>query len=144
MTATQYEEAIAELRKEKLRPGFVSEYVDGAGSRRFTVLFIEAGDAAWEAPHELTNAQYQQAVTAWDAKGYRTACVSACDTPGGPRFEAVFVKDGLRWAARHGMTADAYRGAFNAYGNEGYRLASVSAYHDGAVLLYAAAWVGGE
>ncbi len=140
----EYEEAVASLKREGLRPGVVSEYPDGVGSYRFTAVFVPADDAPWEARYELTAAQFQQNVTEWDQKGYRTATVCVHDTAGGPLFSAVFVKDGRWWEAHHGMTADAYQGKCSLLNSQGCQVVSAAAYHDGIALRYAAVWGKGE
>ena len=132
------------MKREGLRPGVVSEYPDGVGSYRITALFVSADNAPWEARNELTGVQFQQAVTDWDQKGYRTASVCVHDTAGGPRFAAVFVKDGRWWEAHHGMTADAYRSKSSLLNSQGCHVVSVACYHDGPALRYAAVWGKGE
>jgi hypothetical protein len=128
------------MKKDGLRPSVVAGYADGGGGYRFTVLFVKEGKTAWEARHDLTADEYQNAIDQWSAKGYRPSNVSAYETPDGPRFSIVLLKDDHPWAARHGLSGEDYQKEFDKQAAGGFRPIAVSGYRDGGETRYAAIW----
>ena len=74
-------------------------------------------------------------------EGFRPTDVSAYDTPDGPRFTAVAVKDSKRkWSEHHGMVGEKYQKEFDKLGADGFRPVAICGYNDGGDIRYAAVW----
>jgi N-acyl-D-amino-acid deacylase len=109
----------------------ITGYADGRGRYRFTALFVAAGDATWEARHDLTPDGYQTLYDPLSPKGFRPVSATAYPTPDGPRFAAAFLKDGSGWVARHDLTPDGYQAEFDQRVKEGYQPLVVTGYPAG-------------
>ncbi|MHB1424260.1 MAG: serine hydrolase [Gemmataceae bacterium] len=129
LTVSEYEARIALERKNDLMPSTVTGYADGAGSYRFTALFVHA-EAPWEERHDLTREQYQQAIDEWGGKGYRPRSVTAYPTSAGLRFALVLVKDEVKWYARHGLDSERCQIELNRMDKEGFRPLCICPYLD--------------
>jgi N-acyl-D-amino-acid deacylase len=130
LTARQYEERIALARKNAFMPSVVTGYADGAGSYRFTALFVPAGRKEWDERHDLTEEQYQKVIDEQSSRKYRPLSVTAYPTQAGLRFAAVLVKDHLEWYARHGLSPDQYQAEFDEMSMKGFRPVSIAGYVD--------------
>ena len=140
MAPAVYQVTTATLRAGGMRPTYVSAFADAVGSHAFAAQFVEAGDTPGVAVQDLTAAQYRQAIDRRQEQGYRSDQVSAYDAPDGPRFAAVFVKDGAGWAAREGLSSAELRAELDKQAGDGLWPTSVAAYRDGGETRYAAVW----
>lgn len=125
-----YSERMKQERKDGFLPRIVAGYADGAGSHRFTALFVPAGKTLWEEQHDLKAEEYQKAVDGYSAKGFRPSSVTVYPTPAGLRFAAVFLKDGVRWYARHNQSPEQFRAEFSGMAKEGFHPIVITGYTD--------------
>jgi CubicO group peptidase (beta-lactamase class C family) len=130
LTVREYEDQIALEKKNGLMPSVATAYGTGAGSYRFTVLFAPAGKVEWKEFHDLTDEQYQKAIDERKSQGFRPKSVTVYPTAGGPRFAAVFVKDGVDWEARHGLSSEEYQVEFDRLAKEGFYPVNIAGYGD--------------
>ena len=131
LTEKEYTDRIRSERTHHFMTSIVTGYADGAGSYRFTILFVPAPRAVWEEHHDLTEAQYQKAINDGKARKYRPMSVTAYPTPAGLRFAVVFIKDKVGWLARHDLTSAEYQAEFDKAGKGGFYPISISGYLDG-------------
>ena len=127
LTASAYEEMLARMKKQGLRPEQVTGYADGSGRHRFAALFVQDG-ADWIERHDLTAGQFKKLADEQATQGRRPASVSVYPTSGGNRFVAVFIQDGTAWAAQQGLTSAQYQAAFDRRVKEGYRPLCIAGY----------------
>jgi N-acyl-D-amino-acid deacylase len=129
LTKKEYEDRLNLEKRNRFMPNMVTGYADGAGSYRFTVLFVPA-KVVWQEQHDLTEKQYQKAVDDYKAKEFRPHSVTVYPTPTGLRFAAIFVKDGVDWFARHELSSEDYQEEFNKGAEGGLRPISIAGYPD--------------
>jgi N-acyl-D-amino-acid deacylase len=131
LTEKGYRERVKEERKNDFMPRDVTGYADGAGSYRFTALFVPREKVLWEEQHDLTDKEYQQAIDRYTAQRFRPNSITVYPTPGGLRFAVVFLKEGLDWYARRGLLPEEYQAEFDWATKNGFLPASVAGYVDG-------------
>lgn len=131
LTEKEYTVRLSLENKNRFMPSVVTGYADGAGSYRFTALFVPAGTIAWNERHDLTVEQYQNAIDQFSAEKYRPSSVTAYPTPAGLRFAVVFIKYKVDWYARHGITSEEYQAEFTKGGEAGFHPISIAGYMDG-------------
>jgi N-acyl-D-amino-acid deacylase len=130
LTEKDYSERMKREAKEGFMPRMVTGCADGAGSYRFTALFVPAGDTLWEEQHDLTDQQYQKAIDEYSGKGFRPSSLTVYPTPAGPRFAVVFLKDGVSWTARHRLSSGQYQSEFDRLAKEGFHPIVLAGYMD--------------
>lgn len=131
LTEKEYTARLIALKKAHSMPSMVSGYADGAGSYRFTALFVPAR-GVWEEQHDLTGEEYQKAIEGCKPKRLRPQSVTVYPTPAGLRFAVTFVKDRGGWFARHGITSEDYQDEFTKGSEAGFQPISIAGYVDGS------------
>ena len=140
MTALQYQQAFTEMAKKGYRLRIISGYSVGKQTK-FAAVWDKGTGGAWTARHNMTSAQYQQAVTDNNKNGYRLKYISGYVVNGTEYFAAIWEKiSGGALIAKHNMTASQYQKLFDEYGNQGYMVKVVSGYQKDGTDLYAAIW----
>ena len=133
LTAAQYQQAFDELVGQGFRLRVVSGYAVG-GEPRFAAIWEKDGGPAFQARHNLTAAQYQQAFNEIVSQGFRLKDVSGYTVGGEPRFAAIWEKTGgAALQARHNLTAAQYQQTFDQLVGQGFRLRVVSGYEVSAI-----------
>jgi CubicO group peptidase (beta-lactamase class C family) len=113
LTVREYEERLALEKRQGYMPSMVSGYADGAGSYRFTALFVLAGKAVCKPQHDLTAEQYQKAMETADAQQLRPISISIYPTAQGLRYAAIFIhNNATKWQAKHNLTGEGYQAKF--------------------------------
>src|SRR5437868_6734600 len=115
LSGEQYQKSFDELSGKGFRLTWVDCYLDGKYLRYAAIWVKDGTKEKWAAQHDMTAAQYQDAVTAQQKKGLRPAQVSVCtDGKGEPRFAAVFVEEGkTTWVAKHDVPSDQFQKVFD-------------------------------
>ncbi|HTU91188.1 MAG TPA: serine hydrolase [Gemmataceae bacterium] len=130
LTEKEYSDRVNLERLKHYMPSMVTGYADGAGSYRFTALFVPAGRAVWEEHHDLTGEQYQKAFDPQSKSHGRPMTVTVYPTPAGLRFAVVFIKDRVEWGARHGLSSEEYQAEFDKMKETGFIPISIAGYLD--------------
>ncbi len=128
LTEKEFTDRLRIERARRFMPSIVSGYADGEGSYRFTVLFLPSPRVVWEEHHDLTEAQYQKAITDGKAKGFRPMSVTAYPTPTGLRFAAILIRDRVDWLARHNLSSEKYQAEFDKAKESGFYPISIAGY----------------
>jgi N-acyl-D-amino-acid deacylase len=128
LSKKEYTDRLNREKKNNFMPKMTTGYADGAGSYRFTALFVPAGKTLWEEEHNLTEARYQKALDDYKAKGFRPSSVTAYPTPSGLRFAGIFLKDGRKSHARYGLSAGEYQTEFEGMAKDGFHPVSIAGY----------------
>src|SRR5579871_6649596 len=89
LTEREYAERLAAEAKQGYMPSMVCGYADETNAVHFTALFIPAGGVVCKPQHDLTAAQYDQAMKAADAQGLRPISISVYPTAKGLRYAAI-------------------------------------------------------
>jgi hypothetical protein len=91
MTSADYQAAFDQAAAQ----GYVLRHVSGysmGGAPAFAAIWDKTPSPPWQARHNLTAAQYQQAFDAMGAQGYVLDDVSGYEIGGQPLFAAIWVK----------------------------------------------------
>jgi hypothetical protein len=88
-----YQEWFDRVMKDGYRPVYVNGYDTGTRAAYAAVAVRDAKAPGWMARHALTSEEYQKALDAAVAQGYRPSCVSGYLDAGVVRFTAIFVRD---------------------------------------------------
>jgi hypothetical protein len=108
---------------------------------RYAALWSRSDGPAWEARHELTEAEYQTTSDTMGARGYTLRNLSGYAVRGEARYAAIWEQsDGPERQARHGLTPAQYQAAFDQFAAQGFRLVQVSGYRVNLDVLFAAIW----
>jgi N-acyl-D-amino-acid deacylase len=142
LTSAEYQKAFDAAAAKGFRPASVSGYLD-VGTPKFAAVFVKDKLAGWEGRHDLTPAEFADAVLTLGDKKLRPDVVSAyADGKGGTRFAALFVPTGGdKWQARMDLTPEAYQTLLDELGPKGYRPTTVTAFPTPAGVRFAAALV---
>jgi triacylglycerol esterase/lipase EstA (alpha/beta hydrolase family) len=101
----------------------------------------QRGGPGFQARHNLTPDQYQQAFDELTGQGLRPVCVSAYTDNGANRFAAIWdTEPSTGFQARHGLTPTEYQQTFDQLAGQGFRLTRVSGYEVDGHEQYAAIW----
>jgi hypothetical protein len=141
LTEKEYTGRLNLEKKKGFMPITVTGYADGAGSYRFTALFVPAGKAVWEEQHDLTEEQYQKVFDQQSKSRGRPMTVTVYPTPVGLRFATVFVKDGAECLAPHGLSREQLQAEFNRVVGAGFWPISTTGYVENGAVRYAAVFV---
>jgi CubicO group peptidase (beta-lactamase class C family) len=131
LTLQEYRQLIGQEGKRGLRPDCVTCYADGAGSYRFTALFVPRGGAAVLFREDLTPEQFQKFHDRFAPDGYRPTTVTAYPTKNGIRFATVWIKDATKCINRVGLSSDDYQAEFNRNAKDGYVPIAIAGYTEG-------------
>jgi CubicO group peptidase (beta-lactamase class C family) len=130
LTEKEYTDRLKEEKTNLFMPSRVTGHADGAGSYRFTALFVPAGKIVWKEQHNLTEEKYQKSIDQFSIEKYRPRNITVYPTPAGLRYAVVFVQDGMDWYARHGLSSEEYQTEFTKAVRDGFRPISVAGYMD--------------
>ncbi len=123
--AGSYQNEFNNITAAGYRPVWVDGY-DVLGFTYFNAIFDRSNPGPWAAAHDMTGAEYDDFVDAYDALGYRLTNVDSY-LDGGIRYAAIMVKDGgPTWVARHGQTAGSFQNSFDQFSGQGYRAVNIS------------------
>jgi|GEM_PF-1737928 len=140
LTAAEYQQTFDQLVGQGFRLTCVSGYTVG-GQERFAAIWEADGGAAFQARHNLTAEQYQQAFDQLVGQGFRLHYVNGYSVGGQERFAAIWVADGgPAFQARHNLTAEQYQQTFDQLVGQGFRLTCVSGYTVNGQERFAAIW----
>lgn len=140
LSNADYQHAFDDFTRQGYRLRSISGY-DSGGTDRYAAIWDKRGGPAWQARHNLSNADYQSTFTSLANQGYRLRCVSGYAVGGQDRYAAFWEQaGGPAWAAKHGLNSADYQRAFDDFRNQGYRLRWVSVYAVGGQDRYAALW----
>ena len=140
LTGAQFQQAFDQLVGEGFRLTYVNGYTVG-GEPHFAAIWEKDGGPAFQARHNLTGAQFQQAFDQLVGQGFRLRVVSGYAVGGEPRFAAIWQKDGgPAFQARHNLTGAQFQQAFDQLVGEGFRLTYVNGYTVGGEPHFAAIW----
>ncbi|HEV3042063.1 MAG TPA: serine hydrolase [Candidatus Angelobacter sp.] len=132
MTAAEYQQAFDTFFNQGYRMIHVSGYNSG-GSAHFAAIWEKSGGPAWQAKHNLTFDQYQQAFTSFSNQGYRLKDISGYNVGGTDYFAAIWEKtNGPWWWARHGIPDAWYQNVFDNFYYQGYQPALITAFTSGS------------
>ncbi|GIH03755.1 hypothetical protein Rhe02_18220 [Rhizocola hellebori] len=97
----------------------------------------------WGSLRDMTDAQFDSAITQWRANGYIATDIEADTTAAGTRRGVVFQRntDGRDWIVQKELTAAQYSAAFDTNTSRGYRLVDFETYVRAGVRYNAALWV---
>lgn len=141
MTSAKYQETFNRCTGKGMTPVFFSGYANAEGEGRIAAIFRNEARGDWSARHDLTDRDYQKAVTENAAKKFRPLTLGVYPSAQGPLYGAVFIKDANSWVARHNLTADAYQQQFDAQAKNGFRPECIVPYIQEKELRYAAIWI---
>src|ERR1700724_2586359 len=132
MTAAEYQQAFDTFSKQGYRMIHVSGYSSG-GSAHFAAIWEKSSGPAWQAKHNLTFDQYQQAFTSFSNQGYRLKDISGYNVGGIDYYAAIWEKtNGPWWWARHGIPDAWYQNAFDNFYYQGYQPTLITAFTSGS------------
>jgi hypothetical protein len=98
-------------------------------SASFAAIWEQDGGPPFNARHNLTAGEYQQAFDELVGQGFRLTCVSGYSVGGEERFAAIWEQDGgPPFNARHNLTAGEYQQAFDELVGQGFRLRLVNGF----------------
>lgn len=141
LNAAQYQQAFNELAGQGYRLVHISGY-DGGGSPLFAGIWEKTASApAWQARHNLTAAQFQQAFNELVGQGYRLKDVSGYNTGGTDYYAGIWEKTGGPvWQARNGVPDAWYQNVFDNYYYQGFRPVLVTAFASGNAAKLNGVW----
>ncbi|MCU7820689.1 serine hydrolase [Kitasatospora sp. DSM 101779] len=123
-----------------LQPVRISGYLHD-GTPRYTSLWAATTGGTRRIRCGLTAAAFGAALRELARSGFRPVDVSACGTPGGPLFSAVWEQeDGPEWTARHGLRTAEYRLLADRLTRAGHRLRCLAPYEDADGERFVCVW----
>jgi CubicO group peptidase (beta-lactamase class C family) len=128
---TEYSERLTVEKTNHFIPSMVTAYADGAGSYRFTALFVPDENKRWKERHDLTEDDFQKSLDQYRAEKYRPLSVTVYSTPAGLRSALVLIQDEKDWYARQGLSSEEYQTEFSQAAKEGFRPISIAGYTAG-------------
>ncbi|MFE7136044.1 serine hydrolase [Streptomyces sp. NPDC057638] len=140
LTAAEHQAEFTSLSSRGYRPLRIAGYELGAQPRYASVWAVQGG-SDWRARHGMTVTDYQAAITAQSAEGFRPVDLSVFRSGGQVQFSVIWERDqGPEWVARHGLTAAQYQTLSDDLTTQGYRPRCVSPYEDTGGERFACLW----
>jgi hypothetical protein len=141
LDANAYQQTFNQLHAAGFRPVTVAGYSEGRDARFAGVWQPDAHQAAWDARHGLTAADYQATFSSLTGQGYRLTDVCGYAINGSPRYIALWERRaGPDWQAHHGMGWQQYQQMLTDLDSQGYVLTHVSGYRVGVGVQFAGIW----
>lgn len=140
LTAAQYQQVFDQYTPQGYRPVVISGYTVN-GTPYFAGIWEKAGGVAWQAKHNLSAQQYQDAFNQFTAQGYKPTCVTGYTNGGQAAYAAIFEKVATpQWSARHGIPGNFYQYEFDNYYYQGYTPTFITGYNVNNSVQFAGVW----
>ena len=143
LTGEQYQQTFTQLVSNGFRPAWVQGYTIG-GEARFAAIFEQVGGPKFDARHNMTAANFQQAFDQLGAEGFGPTCVSGYVVNGEERFAAIWEHGRPVFDARFGLTPATLQQAFDELGPKGFAPTCVSAHVLNGAERFVAVWEQGR
>lgn len=105
------------------------------------LLLASVSNGQTIAHHDMSSADYQNKVNAYNGQGYRVVHVCGYGVGTKAYYAAIWEKkSGPAYATHHGMTGSVYQQKVTSYHQQGYRLIQVNGFAVGNTAYYTAIW----
>lgn len=145
LSAADFEKAAKELKEKGFRPMQICGYAVGADKpARFTAVWEKRADGpAWDARHDLTAKQYEEAAAELQKKGLRPVELCGYESNGEVRYAAIWEQEPKGAPAREvrpALTSDEFRKLYAELSNTDFRPVRLSGYAVGKEVRFATIW----
>lgn len=140
LTAAQYQQMYDQYTPKGYRPLVISAYTVN-GTPYFAGIWVLQGGVAWQAKHNMTAQQYQEAFNQFVAQGYKLTCVTGYTNGGQANYAAVWEKvSSPMWYARNGIPLSFYQYTFDNFYYQGYTPEFLTGYNVNNDVEFAGIW----
>lgn len=140
LNRSEFDRALNSLKNRGYVPVALSVH-DENGLTRFSGIWHQRRNVAWELRYDLTAQEYQRQFNLLTSRGYVPIDMSAYTVNDQTRFSAIWERiSGITWEARHNLTFNEVLNFTTSKSSDGYAPFLLTPYLQAGELRYAGAW----